>query len=125
LRLTTRRPGRGPRRAKRWHERVQVQESSLLNDLATFRLSLLRAGYLLLVVGLGSTIWPAIVDHTTTWELLRRVVVSMLGATSLLAVLAGFVVYIAGGALVSSATGAPDFLSTIAAHQTARPPAPF
>ena len=32
--------------------------------------------------------------------------------------LAGFVVYIAGGVLVSSVTGTPDFLSTISAHQT-------
>jgi hypothetical protein len=32
--------------------------------------------------------------------------------------LAGFVVYIAGGVLVSSVTGTPDFLSTISTHQT-------
>jgi hypothetical protein len=32
--------------------------------------------------------------------------------------LSGFVVYIAGGALVTSVTGTPDFVSTISAHQT-------
>jgi len=53
---------------------------SMMTDVSTFRLYLLRAGYLLLVVGLGSTIWPAILDNTTTWELQRGVVVSMLGA---------------------------------------------
>ena len=58
-----------------------------MTDVSTFRLYLLRAGYLLLVVGLGSTIWPAILDNTTTWELQRGVVVSMLGAMSVLAVL--------------------------------------
>jgi hypothetical protein len=62
------------------------EKGSLMNDVSTLRLYLLRAGYLLLVVGLGSTIWPAILDQTT-WELMRGVVVSMLGAMSLLAVL--------------------------------------
>ena len=32
--------------------------------------------------------------------------------------LAGFLVYGGGAALVTSVTGAPDFLSTISAHQT-------
>jgi hypothetical protein len=62
------------------------KKGSMMTDVSTFRLYLLRAGYLLLVVGLGSTIWPAILDNTTTWELQRGVVVSMLGAMSVLAV---------------------------------------
>jgi hypothetical protein len=60
------------------------KKGSMMTDVSTFRLSLLRAGYLLPVVGLGSTIWPAILDNTTTWELQRVVVVSMLGAMSVL-----------------------------------------
>ena len=40
------------------------------NDLSTVHLPLREAGYGLLVVGLGSTIWPAIVDHTTMSGLL-------------------------------------------------------
>ena len=46
-------------------------KGSMMTGVSTFRLYLLRAGYLLLVVGLGSTIWPAILDNTTTWELQR------------------------------------------------------
>ena len=63
------------------------KKGSMMTNVSTFRLYLLRAGYLLLVVGLGATIWPAMVDGSTTWELMRGVVVSMLGALSLLAVL--------------------------------------
>ena len=56
------------------------KKGSVMTGVSTVRVYLLRAGYLLLVVGLGSTIWPAILDNTTTWELQRGVVVSMLGA---------------------------------------------
>jgi hypothetical protein len=59
----------------------------IVNEIATFRLYLLRIAYLLLVVGLGSEIWPVILNHTKTWELMHGVVVCMLGALSLLAVL--------------------------------------
>ena len=58
-----------------------------MNEISTFRLYLLRAAYLLLVVGLGSEIWPAILNHTKPWELMHGVVVCMLGALSLLALL--------------------------------------
>jgi hypothetical protein len=54
---------------------------------STFRLYLLRAGYLLIAAGLGSQIWPAILQHDKTWELMHGVVVSMLGAMSALALL--------------------------------------
>ena len=58
-----------------------------MTEVSTFRLYLLRAGYLLLVFGLGSTIWPRILNQANSWELMHGVVVSMLGALSLLAVL--------------------------------------
>ncbi|MBV9718083.1 MAG: hypothetical protein JOZ77_02105 [Candidatus Eremiobacteraeota bacterium] len=52
-----------------------------------YRLYLLRAAYVLLVVGLGSQIWPAILTPAKSWELMHGVVESMLGALSLLAIL--------------------------------------
>ncbi len=58
-----------------------------MNEISLFRLYLLRIAYLLLVVGLGSEIWPAILNSTKTWELMHGVVVCMLGALSLLALL--------------------------------------
>ena len=51
------------------------------------RLYLLRAGYLLLVVGLGLTVWPQIRQHAKSWELMHGVVACMLGAISALALL--------------------------------------
>lgn len=56
-------------------------------DVSTFRLYLLRAMYLLMVVGLGVTIWPGILQHPTDLALMRGVVRSLLGAVALLAVL--------------------------------------
>jgi len=58
-----------------------------MTEISTFRLYLLRAGYLLIAVGLGSQIWPEIVLHAKPWELMHGVVVSMLGALSALAIL--------------------------------------
>ena len=58
-----------------------------MTEISLLRLNLLRAGYLLLVVGLGSTIWPAILDPASHWELTHGVVVCMLGALSALSVL--------------------------------------
>lgn len=54
-------------------------------EIATWRANLLRAGYLLLIVGLGLTVWPAILDPARTWTADRGVIVAMLGALSLLA----------------------------------------
>lgn len=51
------------------------------------RLHVLRATYLLLVLGLGSMIWPLLLTHTRTPEHFRGVTWSLLGALSLLAVL--------------------------------------
>ena len=52
-----------------------------------WRLHALRLGYLLLVVGLGLTIWPGLIHHDRPWILPQGVVSAMLGALSLLAVL--------------------------------------
>lgn len=57
------------------------------NEVSVFRLYLLRAGYLLLVVGLGLTVWPSILNPAKSWELMHGVVVAMLGAMGLLALL--------------------------------------
>ncbi len=51
------------------------------------RLYALRAAYLLLVVGLGLTIWPGIIHHAKPWELMEGVVNCMLGAMGALAIL--------------------------------------
>ena len=56
-----------------------------MSELATWRVNLLRAGYLLLIVGLGLTVWPSIIDPAKTWAPDRGVIVAMLGALSLLA----------------------------------------
>ncbi len=52
-----------------------------------WRLHGLRAGYLVLVVGLGLTIWPGIIHHDKPWELMHGVVRCMLAALSALAIL--------------------------------------
>lgn len=56
-------------------------------EVSIARLYVLRATYLLLVVGLGSMIWPLILTHASTPEHMRGVTWSLLGALSLLAVL--------------------------------------
>ena len=56
-------------------------------DVSNFRLYLLRATYLLLVVGIGFDQWPGLIHHPDTWTLMRGVVCSLLAAVSLLAIL--------------------------------------
>jgi hypothetical protein len=58
-----------------------------MNKVSIFRLYLLRAMYLLLVVGLAFTIWPQLLNHPTPWSLWHGVVCSTLGAVSILALL--------------------------------------
>lgn len=58
-----------------------------MTEIATWRVNLLRAGYLPLIVGLGLTIWPTILDPAKSWEPARGVVVAMLGGLSLLAII--------------------------------------
>lgn len=57
-----------------------------MKKVSVFRLNLLRAGYALLVIGLGVAIWPGILDPATTWDKMHSVVVCMLGAMSILAI---------------------------------------
>jgi hypothetical protein len=51
------------------------------------RLYLLRAMYLLIVVGLGAVIWPQVLNRHAPWELNQGVVACMLAAFSLMALL--------------------------------------
>ncbi len=55
--------------------------------VSTFRLYLLRATYLLLVVGLGLEQGPGLFHHPATWTLMRSVVCAMLVTVALLALL--------------------------------------
>ena len=56
-------------------------------EVSTFRLYLLRATYLLIVVGLGAMIWPDILHSPENLSHMGGVVRSVLGAVSLLALL--------------------------------------
>lgn len=56
-----------------------------MSEVSTFRLYLLRATYLFMVVGLGLHIWPGILHPPKDLELIRGVVRSLLGAVCLLA----------------------------------------
>ena len=55
-------------------------------DVSLFRLYALRAAYLLIAVGLASTIWPLLLNHSPTWPLMNGVVCSLLAGVSVLAV---------------------------------------
>ena len=54
--------------------------------LPTWRLNLMRVGYLVMGVGLAITKWPELVDHEP-WELKEGTVLTMLVAMSVLALL--------------------------------------
>lgn len=58
-----------------------------MTEISVLRLHALRAGYLLLVVGLGLTVWPGVIHHDRPWELMQGVVHCMLAALSALAIL--------------------------------------
>ncbi|MEO6920767.1 MAG: hypothetical protein ABI171_17430 [Collimonas sp.] len=59
-----------------------------MNDVSLFRLYLLRALYLLIVVGLGTVvIWPGFIRHHKPWELMEGVVQCMLAAFWTLSIL--------------------------------------
>lgn len=58
-----------------------------MNQISTVRLFLLRAMYLLLVVGLGLTMWPAIIAPPGVTANAGTVVRSLLGALCLLSLL--------------------------------------
>jgi hypothetical protein len=63
-----------------------VDTAASSRTLPGWRLHMLRAGYLLLVVGLGATIWPELLHHPQPWPHQRAIVVCMLAAMSALAV---------------------------------------
>ena len=58
-----------------------------MQEVSILRLYLLRATYLLIVVGMGLQIWPLILRHPTDVEHMKGVVRSVLGAVTLLAAL--------------------------------------
>jgi len=53
-------------------------------EVSAFRLALMRVGYILLFVGLGSAEWPSLIYHED-WAFARGVSSSLLGALSILA----------------------------------------
>lgn len=57
-----------------------------MNEVSTLRLYLMRAMYLLLAVGLGSMMWPRIIEHGR-WEQMEGVAYALLAALSGLAIL--------------------------------------
>ncbi|WP_104167929.1 hypothetical protein [Arthrobacter sp. SX1312] len=59
-------------------------DSTTPEQLSLLRLYLLRAGYLLMALGLALTRWPLLIGHDASWALMDGVVVCMLVAQSLL-----------------------------------------
>ena len=59
-------------------------------SISLFRLYALRAGSLILAVGLGSAVWPGILHHDKPWTLMQGVVHCMLAAMSALALVGLF-----------------------------------
>ena len=57
-----------------------------MNEVSLFRLYVLRALYLFIVVGLGFYLWPGILDPNKHWELMQGEVSCMLAAFSLLCI---------------------------------------
>ena len=58
-----------------------------MSEVSTFMLYLLRAGYLVIAVGLALMIWPGIIHPPESLPHMNSVVRSVLGAVSLLAFL--------------------------------------
>lgn len=58
-----------------------------MGDVSIFRLYVLRAGYLLIVVGLAAMIWPGIVSHGDDVPHMNTAVRSLLGGVSVLALI--------------------------------------
>jgi hypothetical protein len=56
----------------------------MMAEVSLLRLYLLRAMYLIVVVGLGLVIWPGVVQHSGPWDLMKSVVQCMLCAFSLM-----------------------------------------
>lgn len=58
-----------------------------MNEVSILRLYVLRATYLLIVVGVGTMIWPLLLDSPDTVEHFRGVTWTLLGTVALLALL--------------------------------------
>nr|WP_295370489.1 hypothetical protein [uncultured Sphingosinicella sp.] len=58
-----------------------------MTEVSLVRLYVLRAMYLLIVVGLGLTIWPNLIGQPEDWPLMNSVVSSLLAGLSVLALL--------------------------------------
>ena len=58
-----------------------------MNEVSLFRLYVLRATYLLIVVGVGAMIWPLLLDSPATAEHFRGVTWCLLSTVALLALL--------------------------------------
>lgn len=58
-----------------------------MNTISTFRLYLLRAGYLVLIVGLGMEMWPAIIGQVYAMKIDSGLLTCMLWALSVLSIL--------------------------------------
>lgn len=58
-----------------------------MNGIATWRLHLLRAVYLLMALGAGYLNWSQILDPTLSWSFTEGVMVTMLAAMSALALI--------------------------------------
>ncbi|HEU4881090.1 MAG TPA: hypothetical protein VFT45_02560 [Longimicrobium sp.] len=60
-----------------------------MHTVSTLRLNVLRAAYALIAVGMGSMIWPLILQHPAGVARMTGVVWSMLGAITLFSALLG------------------------------------
>jgi hypothetical protein len=58
-----------------------------MTQISLWRLYALRLAYLILVVGLGLTVWPDVIHHDKPWALMQGVVHCMLAAIAALAIL--------------------------------------
>ncbi|MET3135339.1 hypothetical protein AAKU55_005647 [Oxalobacteraceae bacterium GrIS 1.11] len=58
-----------------------------MNEISSFRLYVLRALYLFIVVGLGLVVWPGILHESQHWDFMAGTVSCMLAAFSLLCAL--------------------------------------
>ncbi len=58
-----------------------------MTEVSPFRLYVLRAMYLFIVIGLGVFLWPGIIDPNHHWQEIQGQAACMLGAFSLLCLL--------------------------------------
>ena len=67
--------------------RHQNQGAAAVAEVSLVRLYVMRALYLLILVGLAIQMWPLLLNHREDWPLMNSVVCSVLVAVSLLAAL--------------------------------------